>query len=698
MAANTNVMSVAPQPGNGPRAAGDGGRQSVRTAGRERPSSNKEGRFGEVLEKTQDSEKFRQNVTDQADEAADMPKDPIAAVIAASSQTKQSGQPKAEPAAETEEAAEPIEDVQKTADTAARELLMPNQASEAMAETFLSASGTEAVFSAKLQTLLPQSEEDGQKGRSMLHMLSGQGWRQAKTQVPQEAVWNTAAEVPAESADAQKVQDARTVQDMRTVQDVQGVSEQVRTQPATLEQSQQQQAIQQERPQAQPGMQGMPVMRDAQASLTQTMQNVPNPQESDVPKGQAPVMETAPNTLDQKAETDSAFQGQPLNQRVSEDRGILGRSVPQPTEMVSGERAQGRENLISQMRTEEQPSRTEEQPLRAEERPFQQSANQSRQTAADPVRPLDARDFIVPQTEQRQGMPQRENFVSLSEGRADQAPMAASVAAEPRQAGQRSREDISNLLGTQVTTESSAKTPAESLRQMMHGQEQPGQQQQPPPERQPRPEPEQGVRPMTDDTVENRNPAQANMTQHASETVPHQHQGANFQQVMNTAQTQAPEPTQAPMAPRQDFNIPGQIVEQARLIRNTENTEMVIRLRPEHLGDLTLKVSVSENGAVTASFHSDNAQVRAIIENSLVQLRQELSNQGIKVDNVEVYAGLSGDSLLNGQGQQAWQQGQQGNNSSRSRNFDLESYEEEGVEFSQAAEGLTAEEGVDYRV
>ncbi|WP_371371257.1 flagellar hook-length control protein FliK [Sporomusa aerivorans] len=86
--------------------------------------------------------------------------------------------------------------------------------------------------------------------------------------------------------------------------------------------------------------------------------------------------------------------------------------------------------------------------------------------------------------------------------------------------------------------------------------------------------------------------------------------------------------------------IADQIIEQTKVITKQQNTEMVIRLKPEHLGELTLKVAV-ENGVVSASFHSNNAEVRNIIESSLPQLKQELSNTGLKVDNVSVYAGLS---------------------------------------------------------
>ena len=162
-------------------------------------------------------------------------------------------------------------------------------------------------------------------------------------------------------------------------------------------------------------------------------------------------------------------------------------------------------------------------------------------------------------------------------------------------------------------------------------------------------------------------------------------------QSQSTAQVQAPEVAQAP---RENFNVPAQIVEQARMIRTATNTEMVINLKPEHLGQLTLRVSVTANGAVNASFYSDNAQVRAIIENSIVQLKQDLNDQGIKVDNVEVYAGLSEDGLLNGQGQQAWQQNQQRNQRAP---IDFETVEDEIDALNPVIENVSAD-GVDYKV
>lgn len=154
--------------------------------------------------------------------------------------------------------------------------------------------------------------------------------------------------------------------------------------------------------------------------------------------------------------------------------------------------------------------------------------------------------------------------------------------------------------------------------------------------------------------------------------------------------------------PQTNYDIPKQIVEQAKLIRSVEDTQMVIKLKPEHLGELTLKVSVSADGAVNASFHSDNAQVRGIIESSMVQLKQELQAQGLKVDNVSVYAGLSQDFF--GESQAGQQGYPQQSSSARSQKLDREIFAEDAESVTATAAAATAapsvatENGVDYRV
>ena len=158
----------------------------------------------------------------------------------------------------------------------------------------------------------------------------------------------------------------------------------------------------------------------------------------------------------------------------------------------------------------------------------------------------------------------------------------------------------------------------------------------------------------------------------------------------------------APAAPQKDYEVAKQIVEQARLLRMPDETQMVIRLKPEHLGELTLKVSVAASGAVNAAFHTDNASVRAIIETSMIQLKHELQAQGLKVDNVGVYAGLGDHSMMNGQ-QDAdahyAQHGGQGSSQGRDTQQALASFEEEQQALAAGAQqGVLAQDGVDYRI
>lgn len=182
---------------------------------------------------------------------------------------------------------------------------------------------------------------------------------------------------------------------------------------------------------------------------------------------------------------------------------------------------------------------------------------------------------------------------------------------------------------------------------------------------------------------------------HASQANP----SVTFQTALQeTAEVQ---PT-APAAPQKDYEVARQIVEQARLLRMPEQTEMVIRLKPEHLGELTLKVSVAAGGAVNATFHTDNASVRAIIETSMIQLKHELQAQGLKVDNVGVYAGLGDNSLMDGQqdaNARYAQHSGQGSSQGRDAQQALASFEEEQQALAaNAQQGVLTQDGVDYRV
>ena len=218
---------------------------------------------------------------------------------------------------------------------------------------------------------------------------------------------------------------------------------------------------------------------------------------------------------------------------------------------------------------------------------------------------------------------------------------------------------------------------------------------------------------------QNRQPMQSAIPPQSAPT----HENVSFETTVRTAETpvqpasvqtgtppiqteQAAPAAEVPQRPQTDYEIPRQIVEQARLLRTLNDTQMIIRLKPEHLGELTLRVAVGSDGAVQASFHSDNAHVRSVIENSLVQLRQELNTQGIKVDRVGVYTGLADGQMPQGQGQEAWQQHQAGHSETQVyARGDADDYldgeiVDDGVAPASTQEsvgGVTAD-GVDYRV
>ena len=226
-------------------------------------------------------------------------------------------------------------------------------------------------------------------------------------------------------------------------------------------------------------------------------------------------------------------------------------------------------------------------------------------------------------------------------------------------------------------------------------------------------------RDMSGESAEqNQQPMQSGMPQPAPT-----HENVSFETTVRTAETpvqpasvqtgtppiqteQAAPAAEVPQRPQTDYEIPRQIVEQARLLRTLNDTQMIIRLKPEHLGELTLRVAVGSDGAVQASFHSDNAHVRSVIENSLVQLRQELNTQGIKVDRVGVYTGLADGQMPQGQGQEAWQQHQAGHSETQVyARGDADDYldgeiVDDGVATASTQKsvgGVTAD-GVDYRV
>lgn len=63
--------------------------------------------------------------------------------------------------------------------------------------------------------------------------------------------------------------------------------------------------------------------------------------------------------------------------------------------------------------------------------------------------------------------------------------------------------------------------------------------------------------------------------------------------------------------------------------------EMTIRLRPDHLGELKIRVH-AEDGAVRAVFETKTQGAREAIEHGLVKLREQLESRGVRVEDLRV--------------------------------------------------------------
>lgn len=81
--------------------------------------------------------------------------------------------------------------------------------------------------------------------------------------------------------------------------------------------------------------------------------------------------------------------------------------------------------------------------------------------------------------------------------------------------------------------------------------------------------------------------------------------------------------------------ITDQIVEQIKITINPGQTAMELQLNPENLGKVNLSV-VYKDGVMTAHFTAQNEAVKEAIESQIQFLKDNLSNQGLKVESVEV--------------------------------------------------------------
>ena len=84
-----------------------------------------------------------------------------------------------------------------------------------------------------------------------------------------------------------------------------------------------------------------------------------------------------------------------------------------------------------------------------------------------------------------------------------------------------------------------------------------------------------------------------------------------------------------------------QITDYIKVHVNSETTEMELQLHPATLGNIKVQL-VSTGGVLSAIFTTENEAVKAALESQLIQLKENFTEQGLKVESVEVNVSAQG--------------------------------------------------------
>ena len=84
-----------------------------------------------------------------------------------------------------------------------------------------------------------------------------------------------------------------------------------------------------------------------------------------------------------------------------------------------------------------------------------------------------------------------------------------------------------------------------------------------------------------------------------------------------------------------EADIVNQVIDQIKLSSGRELTSIEVMLNPERLGSVHVTVT-AKNGILSAQIAAQNEQVKTALENQVTALKENLQNQGIKVEAVEI--------------------------------------------------------------
>ena len=91
-----------------------------------------------------------------------------------------------------------------------------------------------------------------------------------------------------------------------------------------------------------------------------------------------------------------------------------------------------------------------------------------------------------------------------------------------------------------------------------------------------------------------------------------------------------------PNLPVNQAEVFEKIINAARLTRLGGTSEISLRLEPDHLGQMRVRLTLDENHALTARVQVETQEARSLIEGSLHRLKDSLAEQGLKVEKFSV--------------------------------------------------------------
>lgn len=89
-------------------------------------------------------------------------------------------------------------------------------------------------------------------------------------------------------------------------------------------------------------------------------------------------------------------------------------------------------------------------------------------------------------------------------------------------------------------------------------------------------------------------------------------------------------------------NIVEQVVEKAEIFLGEKDSEMLLQLKPDHLGKLSMKIAV-EKGIVIANIIAENQAVKEVLESNFNILKDALNQKGFGIQELNVSVGQNDD-------------------------------------------------------